>query len=315
MDWLIRHQADLGLWVFAVAAIYLVLILIPLTARASWRSRLLLGTSGGAKLLSALIFSIPGMIFNLAVLIVAVGAAAVWLLQPVPRLHGIEPLTSVHSSPDADRLLLYVGGRLDPAGTGLLGLLARDPRLEKVDILAVDIAAALERREPRLIELAQAFQPAVHAALTDPKYKAVVLVGHGIGGLLVRWWAAPDGEAKQVPPVRALLDLAVPKKGADLAALGRALGLAPVLLAEVNDQTGFAGAAQRRWHALEGSAGSAYCVYGDADTAVPRDSAMHNCARRDDVVGADHRSIAAPADREALGYRRPARLIADALAR
>lgn len=314
MDSLIRNQGEIGLWVVIVGGLYLAAILVPLTARASWRSGLLLGSGFFSKLLSGLLFSIGGIAFNLAVLLLVVAAAGVWLLQPVPRLYDVQPVRVVRSAPGNDRLILYVGGWRGDGGDRLVQLMAQDPKLAQADILAVDYADLLARREPRLITLAQAMHPAVHGAITDPKYRSVVLIGHGIGGLLARWWAAPEGGGK-ASPVRALLDLAVPKRGADLAALATALGLPPALLGEVNDEAGFAGAAQRRWRALEPTAGGAYCAHGDADQAVPRDSALHGCARRDDVIGADHRGIASPLDREALSYRRPATLTADALAR
>lgn len=311
MDWLIVNQGRIGLWIFVVGGLYLVAILVPLTARASWRSRLLLGTDSFSKFLSGILFSVPGIVFNLLVLVLVVAAASLWALQPIPRLHDIEPIEAFRVTPGNKQLILYVGGWQGDTDRRLVGSFARDRVFDGVDILVVDYADLLRRREPRLVELAQGLYAPVHAAIADPKYEAVVLIGHSVGGLLARWWGAPEGEGRKPLRVKALLDLAVPKRGADLAALGRALGLPPRLLAEVNDEPGLAAAALRRARDLA----PAYCAHGGRDQAVPRDSAFQGCARRDDAAAADHLGIAAPEAPEALTYRRPAELVAEALAR
>lgn len=314
LDWLIVNQDRIGLWLLVVGGLYLLAILIPLSARASWRSRLLLGTGTLAKLLSGLLFSVPGIVFNLAVLVVVLGGAALWALQPIPRLDEIEPVEIVRSVPQNSKLIVYVGGWDGEGARRLIDLMAGDRALSDADIIVVDYADIVRRREPRLIELAQGLYSPVHAAIGAPRYKAVVLVGHSAGGLLARWWAAPTRKGEKVLPIKALIDLAVPKRGADLAALGVALGLRPDLLSELNEDAGLAGAATRRWRDLMPNAG-VYCGWGEKDKAVPRESVMQGCARRDDFPGADHRGIAVPADREALTYRRTATLVAEALAR
>ncbi|MEQ9641338.1 MAG: hypothetical protein RIM84_15040 [Alphaproteobacteria bacterium] len=314
LDWLIVSQGQIGLWLLGIGGLYVALILVPLTARASWRSRLLLGTDAFSKFLSGLLFSVPGIVFNLAVLVLAVGGAALWALQPIPRLHEIEPVEEVRVAPDNSKLILYVGGWAGEDARRLVELLRGDRALADADILVVDYVDVLARREPRLIELAQGLYAPVHGAIADPKYKSVVVIGHSVGGLLARWWAAPMAKRDKPLPVKALIDLAVPKSGADLSALGRVLGLRPDLLADVDDDAGLAGAATRRFREWMPNTG-VYCQRGDKDKVVPRDSAMQSCARREEDPDADHRTIAAPADRETLTYRRVSGLVAEALAR
>jgi hypothetical protein len=314
-DAVIRSQGALGLAVLVAGGLYLLAILVPLTARASVRSRLLLSPGAFAKVLSALLFSVPGVIFSMFVLLLAAGGAVLWLLQPIPRLYGVEAVGAYRMQPGNDRLVLFVGGWDGaPPDLRLVELMARDAGLRGVDLLTVDYVEILAARRPPLIELAQGMRDQVHRRLADPRYRAVVLVGHSVGGLLARWWAAPAAGG-QAPPVVALVDLAVPKAGVDIPSLAAALGLPAGLLAELGDGAGFAGGALRRWRRLGAAAGLVHCFHGDLDPAVPRDSAFSGCARRHDELDADHRTIAAPASAEALAYRRTTELVAAAFSR
>ena len=250
-------------------------------------------------------------------------ATLIGLFAPLLYLFTVEKLrprqARLIQKPNAHTVVVFVhglGGDLDATWGKFPSLLQSDSDLAAVAIFLWGYPTGFFRHVPGIWEAAKQLQTEIRIRLSN--YKNVVLVGHSLGGLVIRATlidALKNGRGDDIKTVKHIVTFGTPNDGSQLASIARAFGLANRQLADLGVTSDSVTELRNEWvnrvYAPNIERGQELtkrkipltAVVGVEDTIVTPDSARSFFQNPPpESVPGDHRSMTLPQSSEDTCY-------------
>jgi pimeloyl-ACP methyl ester carboxylesterase len=194
-----------------------------------------------------------------------------------PITHPPPQMSTVRAIDGTTGALVFVHGwrGSDQSWGDMVRLAIDDPRLATMSIYSVAYPTHLTARSLNISEYAAWLSRELR--LTG---KRTVVVAHSLGGVITRKAMLLDQLANRAPSIVGVVTIASPHGGAGAASLASALGISPVLLADVSLGSSWLRSLQQEWSAYRspGSLGIPFqCLGSPADEVVSLASAYALC--------------------------------------
>jgi predicted alpha/beta hydrolase family esterase len=227
------------------------------------------------------------------------------------KLFGSAKVTTPGSRMSGEALIIFVhglGGSADGTWGEMLALLHKDSRLSHISYDCYVYPTSLFRiamggPRPGIRELADGLK--THLSVHHAAKKRVYLVGHSLGGLVVRRHILDTVQSSDPTKIVGALLYAVPNAGAQLATLASTLSWSHRQTIQLQPDSDMLDGLNRDWvsAAADQKANVTYVV-GGADRIVSRSSgAWSQHAKIQTIIGAGHREIVKPKSSDDLAYK------------
>jgi pimeloyl-ACP methyl ester carboxylesterase len=155
-------------------------------------------------------------------------------------------------------------------------LVCNDPSLTDVQVYVVNYPTILDGRGMRVDGMAFWLRQDFLTDKIYPKFDAVHIIAHSLGGVIARRIFLYDPISGSVSKIKSLISIASPFQGATVARLANALGVSHDFVDDLTPQSGFLQQLANEWSFAQGKPYTA-CFTSPQDAIVTQDSARSQC--------------------------------------
>lgn len=295
MSKLYEQFAEVGILIYATFAMVLLIRLAWLSRRTpAWASPRAHTLRNLNRAFLIAVMLLPG----------AFAAYFYWL-----RPSGSSAIHELRFAPARTRTLVFVHGWMggDVTWSDFPHLAASDPRFAAFNILVVQFPTFLVGKNIDIGQTSDVLRAQLSAKAKDHE---LYLIAHSMGGIIARQFVIQDRLAQTHLAIRAIISIATPYLGADVAKLGFELGIAPEQLYDLKAGSSFLNQQAISWRELVSGAPSSsslktFCIGSVADRIVKPPSAISQCGDFKVVSEWGHRELAKPTAISDLRYALP----------